>query len=45
MVPRAVGRRASELAAGRAVQILDRTPEDAAKPAAELGGRTTSGGL
>lgn len=40
---RAIGTRA--VAAGRAVQILDRTPENAAKLAAELGGGTTSGGL
>ena len=40
---RAIGTRA--VAAGRAVQILDRTPEHAAKLAAELGGGTTSGGL
>ncbi|MGY2744423.1 NADPH-dependent F420 reductase [Arthrobacter sp. UYCu723] len=39
----AIGTRA--VAAGRAVQILDRTPENAAKLAAELGGGTTSGGL
>jgi 8-hydroxy-5-deazaflavin:NADPH oxidoreductase len=40
---RAIATRA--VAAGRAVQILDRTPENAAKLAAELGGGTTSGGL
>ncbi|MCB5273388.1 Pyrroline-5-carboxylate reductase [Arthrobacter sp. SO5] len=40
---RAIGTRA--VAAGRAVQILDRTPENAAKLAAELGGGTSSGGL
>jgi predicted dinucleotide-binding enzyme len=40
---RALGTRA--VAAGRAVQILDRTPENAAKLAAELGGGTSSGGL
>ncbi|MDQ0848344.1 putative dinucleotide-binding enzyme [Arthrobacter sp. B3I9] len=40
---RAIGTRA--VAAGRAVQVLDRTPENAAKLAAELGGGTTSGGL
>ena len=40
---RALGTRA--VAAGRAVQVLDRTPENAAKLAAELGGGTTSGGL
>ena len=40
---RAIGTRA--VAAGRSVQILDRTPENAAKLAAELGGDTTSGGL
>ncbi|MET4095332.1 NAD(P)-binding domain-containing protein [Arthrobacter sp. UYCu712] len=39
----AIGTRA--VAAGRTVQILDRTPENAAKLAAELGGGTTSGGL
>ncbi|MET3919338.1 NAD(P)-binding domain-containing protein [Arthrobacter sp. UYEF20] len=39
----AIGTRA--VAAGRAVQILDRRPENAAKLAAELGGGTTSGGL
>ena len=40
---RAVGTRA--VAAGRSLQILDRTPEHAATLAAELGGNTTSGGL
>ena len=40
---RAIGTRA--VAAGRSVQILDRTPENAAKLAAELGGTTSSGGL
>lgn len=40
---RAIGTRA--VGAGRSVQILDRTPENAAKLAAELGGTTTSGGL
>jgi predicted dinucleotide-binding enzyme len=40
---RAIGTRA--VAAGRGVQILDRTPENAAKLAAELGGGTSSGGL
>ncbi|MHA7222415.1 NADPH-dependent F420 reductase [Arthrobacter sp. RHLT1-20] len=40
---RAIGTRA--VAAGRAVQILDRTPEHAATLAAELGGGTTSGSL
>ena len=40
---RAIGTRA--VAAGREVQILDRTPENAAKLAAELGGNTTSGSL
>jgi 8-hydroxy-5-deazaflavin:NADPH oxidoreductase len=40
---RAIGTRA--VAAGREVQILDRTPDNAAKLAAELGGNTTSGGL
>jgi len=40
---RAIGTRA--VAAGRSVQILDRTPENAAKLAAELGGTTGSGGL
>jgi predicted dinucleotide-binding enzyme len=40
---RAIGTRA--VAAGREVQILDRTPEHAARLAAELGGKTTSGGL
>lgn len=39
----AIGARA--VASGRAVQILDRTPGNAAKLAAELGGGTTSGGL
>ncbi|QCB95981.1 NADP oxidoreductase [Arthrobacter sp. PAMC25564] len=40
---RAIGTRA--VAAGREVQILDRTPENAAKLATELGGNTTSGSL
>jgi predicted dinucleotide-binding enzyme len=40
---RAIGTRA--VAAGRELQILDRTPDNAAKLAAELGGNTTSGGL
>ncbi|AXJ09357.1 NADPH-dependent F420 reductase [Arthrobacter sp. PM3] len=40
---RAIGTRA--VAAGRSVQVLDRTPENAAKLAAELGGTCTSGGL
>jgi len=40
---RAIGTRA--VAAGRSVQILNRTPENAAKLAAELGGTTSSGGL
>ena len=40
---RAIGTRA--VAAGRTLQILDRTPENAAKLAAELGGEATSGGL
>ena len=40
---RAIGTRA--VAAGRTLQILDRTPEKAAKLAAELGGEVTSGGL
>ena len=40
---RAIGTRA--VAAGRSVQILDRTPENAAKLAAELGGNTSPGGL
>lgn len=40
---RAIGTRA--VAADREVQILDRTPEHAARLAAELGGKTTSGGL
>ncbi|WP_307000418.1 NADPH-dependent F420 reductase [Arthrobacter sp. V1I7] len=40
---RALGTRA--VAAGRSVQILDRTPENAANLAAELGGGATSGGL
>ncbi|MDR7081945.1 putative dinucleotide-binding enzyme [Arthrobacter ginsengisoli] len=40
---RAIGTRA--VAARRTLQILDRTPEHAAKLAAELGGDTTSGGL
>ena len=40
---RAIGLRA--VAAGRSLQILDRTPENAAKLAAELDGNTASGGL
>jgi predicted dinucleotide-binding enzyme len=40
---RAIGTRA--VAAGRSLQILDRTPEHAATLAAELGGGTSSGGL
>ena len=40
---RAIGTRA--VAAGRSVQILNRTPDNAAKLAAELGGNTGSGGL
>ncbi|MET1020683.1 MAG: NAD(P)-binding domain-containing protein [Arthrobacter sp.] len=40
---RAIGTRA--VAAGRALEILDRTPANAASLAAELGGDTTSGGL
>jgi predicted dinucleotide-binding enzyme len=40
---RAIGTRA--VTAGRSVQVLDRTPENAAKLAAELGGNTSSGGL
>lgn len=40
---RAIGTRA--VAAGRSVQVLDRTPENAAKLAAELGGNTSHGGL
>lgn len=40
---RAIGLRA--VAAGRSVQVLDRTPDNAAKLAAELGSGTTSGGL
>lgn len=40
---RAIGTRA--LAAGRSLQILSRSPEHAAKLAAELGADTTSGGL
>ena len=40
---RAIGTRA--VAAGRTLQILGRTPVNAAKLAAELGGDTTSGGL
>ena len=40
---RAIGTRA--VAAGSSVQILDRTPENAAKLAAELGGDTSPGGL
>ncbi|WP_211881209.1 NADPH-dependent F420 reductase [Pseudarthrobacter albicanus] len=40
---RAIGTRA--VAAGRKVQILDRTPANAARLAAEIGGTTTSGGL
>jgi predicted dinucleotide-binding enzyme len=40
---RAIGTRA--VAAGRSVQVLDRTPENAAKLAADLGGESTSGGL
>jgi len=40
---RAIGLRA--VAAGRSIQILDRSPDNAAKLAAELGANTTSGGL
>ncbi|WCI07821.1 NAD(P)-binding domain-containing protein [Arthrobacter sp. OVS8] len=40
---RAIGTRA--VAAGRSLQILSRSPEHAAKLAAELGSDTTSGGL
>ena len=40
---RAIGTRA--VAAGRSLQILSRSPEHAAKLAAELGADTTSGGL
>lgn len=40
---RAIGTRA--VAAGRSLQILDRTPENAATLAAELGADATSGGL
>ena len=40
---RAIGTRA--VAAGRTLQVLNRTPENAAKLAAELGGEVTSGGL
>ena len=40
---RAIGTRA--VSAGRSVQILNRTPDNAAKLAAELGGNTGSGGL
>ena len=40
---RAIGTRA--VAAGRSLQILSRSPEHAAKLAAELGGDSTSGGL
>lgn len=40
---RAIGLRA--VAAGRSIQILDRSPDNAAKLAAELGVNTTSGGL
>jgi predicted dinucleotide-binding enzyme len=40
---RAIGLRA--VAAGRSIQILDRTPANAAKLAAELGPATTSGSL
>lgn len=40
---RSIGTRA--VAAGRSLQILSRSPEHAAKLAAELGGGTTSGGL
>ena len=40
---RAIGTRA--VAAGRSVQVLDRTPENAAKLAAELGGNTSPGAL
>lgn len=40
---RAIGLRA--VAAGRSVQVLDRTPDNAATLAAELGSGTTSGGL
>lgn len=40
---RAIGLRA--IAAGRSVQVLDRSPDNAAGLAAELAGGTTSGGL
>lgn len=40
---RAIGLRA--VSAGRSIQILDRSPDNAAKLAAELGANTTSGGL
>ncbi|MGZ4662454.1 MAG: NADPH-dependent F420 reductase [Arthrobacter sp.] len=40
---RAIGTRA--VAAGRTVQILNRTPDSAAELATELGGETSSGGL
>ena len=40
---RAIGLRA--VAAGRSVQVLDRSPDNAAKLAAELGSNTASGGL
>ncbi|WP_427173067.1 NADPH-dependent F420 reductase [Arthrobacter sp. 92] len=40
---RALGTRA--VAAGRTVQILNRTPDSAAELATELGGETSSGGL
>ncbi|MGO4805452.1 NADPH-dependent F420 reductase [Arthrobacter sp. 2MCAF15] len=40
---RAIGTRA--VAAGRSVQVLNRTPDNAAKLAADLGANTTSGGL
>ncbi|QDY89676.1 NADP oxidoreductase [Arthrobacter sp. UKPF54-2] len=40
---RAIGLRA--VAAGRSVQVLDRSPDNAAKLAAELGPTTRSGGL
>ena len=40
---RAIGLRA--VAAGRSVQVLDRSPDNAAKLAAELGATTVSGGL
>ena len=40
---RAIGLRA--VAAGRSVQVLDRSPDNAAKLAAELGSKTSSGSL